>query len=669
MAPEPRDPLDWPVTVLRHVGPERAAQLARLGIRTVGDLLRHRPRRYEDRRRVRRIGELEVGETAVVEGRVVAAGVRTFRRGRRSLAEVIIEDGSGRLHCRWWNLPYMAERFAVGQELVVWGKVRSLRPPAMDHPETELLEQGEGRTVHLHRIVPVHPATEGLSPRALRWLVWQALDRFGPAVEDPRRELMPPELPGLREAYRWLHFPDELEDAERARRRLALEEFVELQLGIQRRRRRFQRRARALPCGGDNRLIRPFLAALPFKLTEAQTRVLRELRQDLRGPHPMRRLLQGDVGCGKTVVAACCALMAVESGCEVAYMAPTEVLARQQHETLRRWFEPLGVPVELWTGSCKTDHGLFRNLPPVTVGTHALIEAGYHPERLGLVIIDEQHKFGVAQRQRLLRKGRWPHLLVMTATPIPRTLGLTLYGDLDVSVIDALPAGRGPVRTHVRTERSLPKVWDYVADRLAKGEQAYVVYPRVEESDAGSGLKAVLEEQRKLAARFAPHAVGLLHGRMSAEEKAAAIRAFREGRTRILVASSVIEVGIDVPDANLMVIENADRFGLAQLHQLRGRIGRGGRPAVCILISTARTPEARARLKVLEETTDGFRIAEADLRLRGPGELLGQAQSGLPPLRFGDLASDLDLVEQARDIAARWLDREEKKPGAGTSGG
>lgn len=659
MAPEPRDPLDWPVAVLRHVGPEREVQLARLGIHTVGDLLRHRPRRYEDRRRVRRINELEPGQTAVVQGRVAAAGVRKFRRGRRAVAEVILEDGGGRLHCRWWNLPYMAERFAVGQELLVYGKVRSIRPATMDHPETEQLEEGEGRSIHLHRIVPIHPATEGLSPRVLRWLVWQALERFGGMVVDRLREFLPPEIPELSQAYRWLHFPEELEDAERARRRLALGEFVRLQLGIQRRRRRLQRRAEALPCGGDNRLIRPFLAALPFSLTEAQTCVLRQLRQDLRGRHPMRRLLQGDVGCGKTVVAACCALMAVESGYEVAYMVPTEVLARQQFETLRHWFEPLRVPVELWTGSCKTDHGLFRELPPVTVGTHALLEAGYNPERLGLVIIDEQHKFGVVQRHRLLRKGRWPHLLVMTATPIPRTLGLTLYGDLDVSVIDALPPGRGAIRTYVRTERSLPQVWDYVAKCLAKGEQAYVVYPRVEESDTRSGLKAVLEEHAKLAARFAPHGVGLLHGRMSAEEKEEAIRAFREGRTRVLVASSVIEVGIDVPDANLMVIENADRFGLAQLHQLRGRIGRGGRPAVCILISSARTPEARARLKVLEETTDGFRIAEADLRLRGPGELLGQAQSGLPALKFGDLAADLQLVEQARSMAARWLDKEE----------
>jgi ATP-dependent DNA helicase RecG len=686
-----------PVSVLRGVGPERQAQLVRLDIRTIGDLLLHGPRRYEDRRTFRKVRELELHETAATRGEIVAMGTKRYRRGSRSVFELILEDGSGRLHCRWWNLPFMEERFEVGQELVVFGKVRGLKPVTIDHPETEVIEGDEERSLHLHRIVPVHPATEGMTPRYLRWLVWQALERFGGQVPEPWDGVTVAGLPSRSEAIRALHFPADLGDEEKARARLALDEFINLQLGIQRRRRNLQSNAAGLPCGGDNRLMRPFLAGLPFKLTDAQTRVLRELRQEMGGAHPMRRLLQGDVGCGKTVVAACCAIMALESGFEVAYMAPTEVLARQQWQTLRAWFEPLGIPVHLRTGSLKTDAAdsgrsfdaalrsadfqsavsrvsnpqgvvetgssadcpMAKPLPAVTVGTHALIEAGFAPSRLGLVIIDEQHKFGVVQREALVRKGRYPHLLVMTATPIPRTLGLTLYGDLDVSVIDALPAERGKISTYVRTEASLPKVWDFVRKQVAGGRQAYVVYPRVEEADLQTGLKAVLQEHAQLEQKLAPHRVGLLHGRMDATRKETVMRDFRDRKLQVLVATSIIEVGLDVPNATVMVIENADRFGLAQLHQLRGRIGRGTGDSTCILVAGVRTQEARARLKVLAETQDGFRIAEADLQLRGPGELLGQSQSGLPPFRFGDLARDLKLVEQARQIAGQLLDREQ----------
>ena len=665
-ARELSDPLASSVAVLRGVGPERQAQLARMGIQTVGDVLLHRPRRYEDRRTFRKITELELQETAATRGTIVAQGTKRYRRGSRSVFELIVEDGTGRLHCRWWNLPFMEERFQVGQELVVFGRVRDLKPVTIDHPETEIIEGDEERSLHLHRIVPVHPATEGMTSRYVRWLVWQALERFGGQVVEPWVGVAIAGFPGRAEAIRALHFPEELPDADRARERLALDEFIGLQIGIQRRRRNLQANATGLPCGGDNRLMRPFLAALPFKLTEAQTQVLRELRHDLGGAHPMRRLLQGDVGCGKTVVAACCAIMTLESGFEVAYMAPTEVLARQQWQTLRAWFEPLGIPVALRTGSLKTEPPGSAALekgrggpPAVTVGTHALIEAGFSPPRLGLVIIDEQHKFGVVQREALVRKGRYPHLLVMTATPIPRTLGLTLYGDLDVSVIDALPAERGKIETHVRTEASLPKVWEFVRQQVAAGRQAYVVYPRVEEADLQAGLKAVLQEQARIQQTLAPHRVGLLHGRMNADEKEAVMGDFRRNRVQVLVATSIIEVGLDVPNATVMVIESADRFGLAQLHQLRGRIGRGAADSTCILVAGVRTQEARSRLKVLSETQDGFRIAEADLQLRGPGELLGQSQSGLPPFRFGDLVRDLKLVEQARRIAGQLLDLEQ----------
>jgi ATP-dependent DNA helicase RecG len=431
--------------------------------------------------------------------------------------------------------------------------------------------------------------------------------------------------------------------------------------------------ARALPCAGDNHLIKPFLKQLGFSLTDSQTKVLREIRRDLGGSQPMRRLLQGDVGAGKTVVAACAALMALESGFNAVLMAPTEVLAEQHVETFRRWFGPLGSPVELRTGGRKTSNieertGLRRsssgNPQPRTantlfIGTHALIEGGFAPDNLGLVIIDEQHKFGVAQREKLVRKGRYPHLLVMTATPIPRTLGLTLYGDLDISVMDQLPAGRGRIKTFVRAADTLPKVFEFIRGKLKEGRQAYVVYPRVEESDQGE-IKAVIRERAKLEKEFAPFQVGLLHGRLGPDEKERVMSAFRANQVHVLVATSIIEVGVDLPNATVMLIENAERFGLAQLHQLRGRVGRGAHESYCILVADIKTEDARQRLKVLAETTDGFRIAEEDMKLRGPGELLGQQQSGLPPFRFGDLYRDGALIERARRIAKQALDTAEK---------
>jgi ATP-dependent DNA helicase RecG len=680
------------VTVLYGVGPERAALLAKLDIHTVEELLLHRPRRYEDRRQVRSIASLQLGEAATVRGSVVACGTKRYRQGTKSVFELILDDGSARLHCRWWNLPFLENVFRVGDEVLAFGKPSGLKPRTMDHPETEVLEGGEEASIHVNRIVPIYPATEGLPQRTLRALVWRALAAFESKL-DSAQSLEPWSsgtadfMPRAR-ALRPLHFPDEQHEAELARQRLALDEFIELQLGILRRRRNLQTQARALPCAGDNRLIKPFLTRLGFKLTAAQTRVLREIRADLGAAQPMRRLLQGDVGSGKTVVAACAALMALESGFNVALMAPTEILAEQHYRTFAQWFSPLGIAVELHTGSRRIGPGqpgseegqaadllsgrptpAFPPLPSshtpaarLAIGTHALIEAGFTPERLGLVIIDEQHKFGVAQREKLVRKGAYPHVLVMTATPIPRTLGLTLYGDLDISVIDQMPAGRGRIHTYVRTPDRLPRVWEFVRAKLAEGRQAYVVYPLVEDPTK-PGLKAVTNEFQKLQTQLAPFRVGLLHGRLRADEKDRVMHAFRHRQIHVLLATSVVEVGLDVPNATLMLIENAEQFGLAQLHQLRGRIGRGAHQAYCILVAEAKTPEAKRRLQALAETTDGFRIAEIDLQLRGPGELLGQAQSGLPRFRFGDLAKDLHLIERARSLAAERLRRE--APSAG----
>ena len=656
-------PLARPVTALHGVGPERAAQLARLEIRTVEDLLLHRPRRYEDRRHLLPIAQLQLGEAVTTRGTVVALGVKWYKKHTKSIFELILDDGTARLHCRWWNLPFMEKYFAVGNEVIVFGKPVQLKPRTMDHPETEVVEDGEDPIIHFSRLTPVYPLTEALPQRWLRSLIWRTLTQLEGQIPEPwpqaaSLQLAPP-FPTRAQAIRMLHFPETLADTELARRRLALDEFVELQRQIQLRRRNFETKASSLPCGGANHLIKPFLARLGFKLTEAQTKVLRELRRDLSGPHPMRRLLQGDVGSGKTVVAACCALMALESGYHVALMAPTEVLAEQHFTNFTGWLGPLGIAVELQTGSRKTGSvqsqeagaGL-REQPTLTIGTHALIEAGFAPENLGLVIIDEQHKFGVAQREQLVRKGHYPHLLVMTATPIPRTLGLTLYGELDVSTIEGLPPGRGSIKTFVRAADKLPKVWAFIRDKLAEGRQAYVVYPRVEESGP-NGIKAVVKEFETLQQTLATFRVGVVHGRLRPKETEEVMAAFRAGKVQALLATSLIEVGVDVPNATVMLIENAELFGLAQLHQLRGRIGRGAHDSYCILVAAAKSREARMRLRVLEETTDGFRIAEADLQLRGPGDLLGQQQSGMPRFRFGDLAADFELIQQARDLAAR----------------
>jgi len=658
-----------PVTTLWGVGPERAQQLARLGVSTIEDLLLLRPRRYEDRRKFLPIAQLQLGEAATVRGTIIAAGVKRWRKGERALFECVLDDGSAHLYCRWWQAqPWMEEYFVTGREFLVFGKPESLRPRTMDHPETEWVEPGEESFIHFHRMVPIYPLTEGLPQRWLRRLVWHTLEKFERHLTDPHPGVtastinFPPAtlLPSRARAVRQLHFPEELADTEVARQRLALDEFLELQLQIQARRMKFEANARALPCAGNNRLMKRFLAQLAFKLTSAQTRVLREIRADLGGAHPMRRLLQGDVGSGKTAVAACTALMALESGFNVALMAPTEILAEQHLRNFTHWFAPLGVTVAMQTGSKKSggrratiddSQSAAHDSQPATlfIGTHALLTAGFALPNLGLVIIDEQHKFGVTQREALVRKGHYPHLLVMTATPIPRSLGLTLYGDLDLSLIDELPAGRGRVKTFVRTTDALPKVWEFLRQKLDAGRQAYVVYPRVE--DNADGLKAVTKEFDRLQARLLPFRVGLLHGRLKSAEKESVMADFRAQRVNVLLATSLIEVGVDVPNATVMVIENAEAFGLAQLHQLRGRIGRGTHASQCILISDARQPGSRQRLRALETTADGFRIAEEDLKLRGPGELLGQQQSGAPRFRFGNLATDLALIRRARDLA------------------
>ena len=640
--------LNRPLVELPGVGGERAAQLARLKCLTVGDLIMHRPRRYEDRRDVRPIHDLSSEEARLARGKIMLLGTNHLRGGRRKF-EFVLEDDSGSVRCRWWNCNYMDRLFHRGDDVLVYGKLTGGKLAGLDHPETEIIKSDDDPAVHVNRIVPVYPLTEGMQQRWLRRVIFGLLEKQIEEFSEP--DYTAAGLPPRREAIRQLHFPDDLDQAKAARRRLALDEFVELQSTIRRRRVTMQTKAKALPCTGDGSLVNPFLQQLEFQLTDAQRTVQMEIEGDLNGKHPMRRLLQGDVGSGKTVVAALALLRALESGYNGLIMAPTEILAEQHFRNFTKWLEPLGIRVRLRTGARKDTAKLLFEKRTLVIGTHALFQAGFNLERVGLIVIDEQHKFGVTQRDRLVKKGRYPHLLVMTATPIPRTLGLTLYGDLDSSVINEMPAGRGEVRTHIRTPERWQKILDFFKTELATGQQAFVIFPRVENEDSVGGIKAVKAEAQKLATAFAPYTVDVLHGRLKPEEKAAVMAGFRKNQTQVLLATTVVEVGVDVPNATLMLIENAEQFGLAQLHQLRGRIGRGAGDSHCILLTRGKSKEANERLTVLTETNDGFKVAEADLQLRGPGELVGQDQSGLPAFKFGDLRRDLDLIELARHVA------------------
>ena len=654
------NPVDQSIASIGGVGSERLARLGKLGIRTVSDLIWYSPKRYEDRNQPHKIKDLVRGEVGTVSGIISASGVKRMRGGR-SVFEFIIDDGTGRLNCRWWNMPYMNRYFKIADAVHVHGKISIQKPLTMDHPEAEVEEEGE-EFIHLKRIVPVYRLTEGIKQRWLRSLIWRSLDMFAKKMPDIHANWLKHDdgyWISLHEAFDKVHFPEDIDQALLARERLALEEFIRLYCSIRDKRQLFQSKIKALKCCGNGLLIKPFLSNLGFVLTKAQQRAWADISRDMERSYPMRRLLQGDVGSGKTVVAACAAVRTVESGFSVVLLAPTEILAEQHYRVLTKWFEPLGIVVHLHTGSKKTlnstnskkcELGVTgESLQPVVVGTHALVEDNFSLDNIGLAIIDEQHKFGVEQRKKLVRKGRYPHVLVMTATPIPRTLGLTVYGDLDCSVIDEVPPGRGSIRTFVRTPASLPKVWEFIKEKICEGRQAYIVYPRVD--DQGNGhIKAVNQELESVRKHLAPHAVGLIHGRLKSSEKEAVIEGFLCGKIKALLSTSVIEVGVDIPNSTIMLIENADRFGLAQLHQLRGRIGRGSHDSYCILVADEVTEEGQRRLDVMEKSSDGFVLAEEDLRQRGPGELLGKVQSGLPDFNFGDLVKDWILIKKARAL-------------------
>jgi ATP-dependent DNA helicase RecG len=702
--------------------------LRRLGIETVEDLLTHFPRRHEDRTEFPQFPREESDVPICLCGEVVKTSLRRFG-GWKKIFEATLQESnpnalSEPLVCRWFNLHYVQKMIATGQRLVVFGKPR-LRGQriCMDHPEFEVIEADEEISIHFRRITPIYPATEGLSQRVLRSMIYRLLSELSDADAGLKTWAPSNLVKGDRfEAVRAIHFPDTWDARDAAHQNLVLNEFFAMQMLIVSRRADASIRQGEKHCGAGALLDR-FLKSLPFELTAAQSKVISEIRNDLAMTHPMNRLLQGDVGSGKTVVAIAGMLLAAEGGYQAAFMAPTQILAEQHYDVLRRWLEPLSVRLALRTAARQEESGplpLFergsaqgsagavlgsapvqgagavvstarasdeprggeksssardattgtraayipqsgastpRDEPQIIVGTHALLYDKVSFSNLGLVVIDEQHKFGVAQRAQLSAREPSPDVLVMTATPIPRTLTMTIYGDLDVSTINEMPRNRGKIVTAVRDGSKLGEVLAFLRTQLEAGRQVYVIYPLIDESEK-LDAKAAAAEYELWRERLRPFRCDLLHGRLPAPEKQEIMERFRRGETKALISTTVLEVGVDVPNATVMLIENAERFGLAQLHQLRGRIGRGEHKSYCILLTSAQAKEASAKLAVLERTRDGFEVAEADWELRGPGDLLGTAQSGLPALKIGNLRTDAHLMRRARAAAVSILERD-----------
>lgn len=655
--------LESQVQYVKGVGPRLAGTLGKLGIFTVRDLLYHFPRRHEDRTRFARVSQLEHGQTATVLGTVITAdNIQT--RNNLVLTKVLLDDGSGTVVLTWFNQRFRRDQFLKlkGRKIIAYGTVQAGRwGVEITQPEWELYTEGSD-PLSSGRVVPVYPLTEGLFQNQIRRAIRNALDSYVQLVE----EVLPEEirnrldLMDIAEALRNIHFPESTEALDAARRRLVFDELFLLQLALA-----MRKRSMESPGGGIAfEIPKDFEAELreivPFELTNAQKRVIREIAADMARPICMNRLLQGDVGSGKTVVALAAMLIAVKNGYQAALMAPTEILAEQHYLGISEYvgrLGALGIQVDLLTGSLKSSRRqkVLRDIASgetnIVIGTHALIQEGVEFKRLGLVIVDEQHRFGVMQRAALIEKGLNPDMLVMTATPIPRTLTLTVYGDLDVSIIDELPPGRKPVKTHWKQIGERKKVYKAMRSLIDQGRQAYVVCPLIEESEKLQ-VRAATELAEFLAREMFPDLkIGLLHGQMKPEEKDAVMKAFRAGEIHILVSTTVIEVGVDVPNATVMVIEDADRFGLAQLHQLRGRVGRGKEQSYCVLICEGTSEDSIRRMQIMSSTNDGFVIAEEDLKLRGPGEFYGTRQSGMAGLKIADIFKDIPILEMARKEA------------------
>ena len=646
-----------PITILKGIGPTKAKQFANLNIFTLEDLICHFPRGYEDRTKLVTIEKLQPDVPACFKAMVMNAPRTAHIRKGLDLTKVTVADHTGRLTLTFFNQKFTAEQLQYGQEYIFYGAVSGdFIGYNMTSPVFEALDSPPVTT---RRILPIYPLTAGLSNASVLKAVRQAL-----SLCDPPKEIIPAEirqqygiLPAER-AYHAIHEPTSMQEAEMAKKRLIFEEFFIFSAGLSLI--RANRATKTSPIY-VNQDLRPLYASLPFRLTNAQTRAIEEIRADLRKGTPMNRLVQGDVGSGKTMVAAAAAYLAVKNGHQAAMMAPTEILAEQHFAGLSKLLEPLGIRCQLLTGSLtpkqkrERREAIAEGGVDFIIGTHALVSDTTHFHDLGLVITDEQHRFGVGQRSRLGAKGEDPHILVMSATPIPRTLALILYGDLDVSILDELPPGREPVDTFLVNESYRARINAFIRKHVAEGHQVYVVCPAVEESEALNLKAASVWAETLQQTVFPDLRVSLLHGQMKGAEKDAVMSAFSRGEGDILVATTVIEVGVDVPNATLMVIEDADRFGLSQLHQLRGRVGRGKAKSFCILTSQNKNPETLHRIKAFCKTTDGFKIAEEDLALRGPGDFFGSRQSGLPVFRVANLTCDLVTLKQAQEASADWI--------------
>ncbi len=655
--------LDASVTRLQNVGPAFAKKLQRLNIYTVGDLLYHYPRRYDDYSKLKTISQLMYGEEVTL---LLTVGETKTReaRGNLTITNVLLADPTGTIQVTFFNQPYLQQQFKSGRRIVISGTVdQHLGHLTLKKPEWEPLSK---ELLHTARIVPVYPLTEGLTNRWLRRLINGVVEFWAPQVQDALPESLRrrANLVDLTTALREIHFPTTFEKMEAARRRLALEEFLYIQIGVLRQRRKW-REVPGKPLRVDDQLIADFRASLPFQLTGAQQRAMNDILGDIQRSQPMSRLLQGDVGSGKTVVAAAAMLAAVANGAQAALMAPTEILAEQHFKTLSSIFEKQAKPPRLarLIGSMKDREKdeiraqIAAGEIDIAVGTHALIQEDVQFKELALAVIDEQHRFGVEQRGTIRAKGYNPHILVMSATPIPRTLALTVYGDLDLSIIDEMPPGRQEIKTKWLEPRERERAYAFIRNQVKQGRQAFVICPLIEESE-NIDAKAAVEEYERLGKQVYPDLrVGLIHGKLRPSEKDETMNAFRNQQIDILVATSVVEVGIDVPNATVMLIEGADRFGLAQLHQFRGRVGRGAHESFCLLLADKSGATSDQRLRVIESTQDGFRLAEEDLKLRGPGEFFGTRQSGLPDLKIAKL-SDAKILEQARGIAQELFDQD-----------
>ncbi len=645
---------------LKNVGPKRIRLLKKLGINSVRDLLYHFPRRYEDRSRLKKFYQIQDGEVETVTGRVIGCQDLKPRKGLH-ITKAAVNDGTSVGYAVWFNQPFIKKQIPPGTEILITGKAdRKFGSIQITVTDFEIADQED--PVHTGRIVPVYPATEGLPAKTLRTIMKSAVDKYAIMQE----EFLPPQLLakygfiGLPAALAQIHFPGVMDEIEAARHRLVFEELFLLQMGVG-----LLKVTKTAEKGIKHKkpgpLTKLFQDQIPFGLTGAQKRVLDEIVRDMEDEKPMNRLVQGDVGSGKTIIAAAALVKTVESGYQGAMMAPTEILASQHYQGLQELLEPLGVRLALLTGSLSrsekaaTLDDIKNGRVDIVVGTHAVIQEEIEFQRLGLAVTDEQHRFGVKQRAKLKEKGYNPDVLVMTATPIPRTLALTIYGDLDVSVIDELPPGRQPIKTHWTGRGMKSKVYKFIRDQVNLGRQVYYICPLVEESDKLE-VQAAVELAEILQNRVFPDIkVGLMHGRLKQDEKDTVMRDFKNGELNILVATTVVEVGVNVPNATVIVIEDADRFGLAQLHQLRGRVGRGSFQSYCILVASPSTEEGKARMKIMQSTCDGFVIAEEDLKLRGPGEFFGTRQSGLPDLKIADLIKDVKTMQLAREEALKLL--------------